>query len=34
MDTDELNHAFGAHILQNVPDLKVNVKNPDIKHAN
>ena len=31
LDTNELNHAFGAHILQNVPDLKVDVKNPDIK---
>ena len=30
MDTDELNHAFGAHILQNVSDLKVNVKKPDL----
>ena len=30
MDTNELNHAFGAHILQNVPDLKVDVKNPDL----
>ena len=30
MDTDELNHAFGAHILQNIPNLKVDVKNPDI----
>jgi tRNA uracil 4-sulfurtransferase len=30
MDTNELNHTFGAHILQNVPDLKVNVKNPDL----
>lgn len=30
METDELNHTFGAHILQNVPNLKVNVKQPDI----
>ena len=30
MDTNELNHAFGAHILQNVSDLKVDVKNPDL----
>ena len=30
MDTNELNHAFGAHVLQNVANLKVNVKNPDI----
>jgi tRNA uracil 4-sulfurtransferase len=30
MNTDELNHALGGYILQNVPNLKVNVKNPDI----
>ncbi|MCQ6274402.1 tRNA 4-thiouridine(8) synthase ThiI [Bacillus sp. V3B] len=30
METDELNHTFGAHMLQNVPNLKVNVKQPDI----
>jgi thiamine biosynthesis protein ThiI len=30
METDELNHTFGSHILQNVPNLKVNVKKPDI----
>lgn len=30
MDTDEMNHALGGHILQNVPDIKVNVKKPDI----
>jgi tRNA uracil 4-sulfurtransferase len=30
METDELNHLFGSHILQNVPDLKVKVKQPDI----
>jgi len=30
METDELNHTFGAHILQNVPNLKVDVKHPDI----
>jgi tRNA uracil 4-sulfurtransferase len=30
LDTNELNHAFGAHILQNVSDLKVDVKNPDL----
>ena len=30
METDELNHLFGAHILQNVPNLKVNVKQPDL----
>ena len=34
LDTNELNHAFGAHILQNVSDLKVDVKNPDINYAN
>ena len=30
MDTNELNHEFGAHVLQNVPNLKVDVKQPDI----
>ena len=30
MDTVELNHEFGGHILQNVPNLKVDVKKPDI----
>ena len=30
MDTDEVNHTFGSHILQNVPNLKVDVKQPDI----
>ena len=30
LDTNELNYAFGAHILQNVSDLKVDVKNPDL----
>lgn len=30
MDTDEMNHALGGHILQNVQDIKVNVKKPDI----
>ena len=30
MDTNELNHAFGSHVLQNVANLKVDVKNPDI----
>ncbi|MCR2821866.1 tRNA uracil 4-sulfurtransferase ThiI [Lederbergia panacisoli] len=29
-DTNGLNHAVGAHILINVEDIKVNVKNPDI----
>ncbi|MFE8704172.1 tRNA uracil 4-sulfurtransferase ThiI [Cytobacillus sp. FJAT-54145] len=30
LDTGELNHTFGAHLLKNIPDLTVNVKNPDI----
>ncbi|MDZ5472527.1 tRNA uracil 4-sulfurtransferase ThiI [Bacillus sp. 31A1R] len=30
LDTNELNHAFGSHLLKNIPNLKVNVKNPDI----
>ncbi|MBB6445721.1 tRNA uracil 4-sulfurtransferase ThiI [Bacillus benzoevorans] len=30
MDTDEMNHTLGGHILQNVPNIKVNVKKPDI----
>lgn len=30
LDTNELNQAFGAHFLKNVPNLKVDVKNPDI----
>ena len=30
MDTNELNHAFGGHILRNVPNVKVKVKGPDI----
>lgn len=30
MDTGELNHLFGSHILQNVPNVHVNVKEPDI----
>ncbi|MBS4176015.1 tRNA uracil 4-sulfurtransferase ThiI [Lederbergia citrea] len=29
-DTNGLNHAVGAHILINVEDIKVDVKNPDI----
>ncbi|WNS74605.1 tRNA uracil 4-sulfurtransferase ThiI [Bacillus sp. DTU_2020_1000418_1_SI_GHA_SEK_038] len=29
-DTNEVNHTFGTHLLKNVEDLKVNVKNPDI----
>ncbi|MBU8879737.1 tRNA 4-thiouridine(8) synthase ThiI [Bacillus sp. FJAT-29790] len=30
LNTEELNHTFGAHMLKNVPGLKVDVKNPDI----
>ena len=30
MDTNELNYVFGSHVLQNVPNLKVDVKRPDI----
>ncbi|MDP4087019.1 MAG: tRNA uracil 4-sulfurtransferase ThiI [Bacillota bacterium] len=30
LNTEELNHLFGAHLLINTPELKVNVKNPDI----
>nr|WP_263325415.1 tRNA uracil 4-sulfurtransferase ThiI [Neobacillus sp. Marseille-Q6967] len=30
LDTDGINHTFGAHILQNIPGIKVDVKNPDI----
>lgn len=30
LDTNELNHEFGAHLLKNVPNLKVDVKTPDI----
>ncbi|TKC15811.1 tRNA uracil 4-sulfurtransferase ThiI [Robertmurraya kyonggiensis] len=30
LDTNELNHTLGAHLLKNVPNLKVDVKNPDI----
>lgn len=30
LDTNELNYTFGSHLLKNVPDLKVDVKNPDI----
>src|SRR5690606_20171764 len=29
-DTNGLNHAVGAHILINVEDIKVDVKNPDL----
>lgn len=30
LDTDEINQAFGAHLLKNIPGIKVDVKNPDI----
>ncbi|WP_313799526.1 tRNA uracil 4-sulfurtransferase ThiI [Cytobacillus sp.] len=30
LDTNEINQAFGAHLLKNIPGLKVDVKNPDI----
>lgn len=30
VSTNEMNHLFGAHLLKNVPGLKVNVKNPTI----
>ncbi|MGX6443051.1 tRNA uracil 4-sulfurtransferase ThiI [Neobacillus sp. K501] len=30
LDTDGINQTFGAHLLQNIPGIKVNVKNPDI----
>lgn len=30
LDTNELNGIFGAHLLKNVPNLKVDVKKPDI----
>ncbi|WP_042354789.1 tRNA uracil 4-sulfurtransferase ThiI [Bacillus rubiinfantis] len=30
LNTDELNHNIGGYLLQNIPGLKVNVKNPDI----
>jgi thiamine biosynthesis protein ThiI len=30
MDTNEINQALGGHILANIPDIKVNVKKPDI----
>jgi tRNA uracil 4-sulfurtransferase len=30
LDTDEINHTFGAYLLQNIAGLKVNVKKPDI----
>ncbi|WP_175384356.1 tRNA uracil 4-sulfurtransferase ThiI [Bacillus sp. FJAT-27225] len=30
LDTDGINQEFGAHMLKNIPGLKVKVKNPDI----
>ncbi|MDE5052326.1 tRNA 4-thiouridine(8) synthase ThiI [Niallia taxi] len=30
LDTSELNHFFGSHILKNIPGIKVDVKKPDI----
>lgn len=30
LNTDEINHTLGAHLLINVPGLKVDVKKPDI----
>ncbi|MEH7108204.1 MULTISPECIES: tRNA uracil 4-sulfurtransferase ThiI [Bacillaceae] len=30
LDTNELNHAIGGHLLFNIPGLKVDVRNPDI----
>lgn len=30
LNTDETNHTIGGHLLQNIPDLKVDVRNPDI----
>lgn len=30
LNTDEVNHTLGAHLLINVPGLKVDVKKPDI----
>jgi tRNA uracil 4-sulfurtransferase len=30
MGTDEINREFGAHLLINIPGMKVQVKNPDI----
>jgi thiamine biosynthesis protein ThiI len=31
LNTDEMNHTFGSHLLRNIPGLKVDVKNPDIE---
>ncbi|MEH7074741.1 tRNA uracil 4-sulfurtransferase ThiI [Neobacillus drentensis] len=30
LDTDGINRAIGGHLLQNIPKLKVDMKNPDI----
>jgi thiamine biosynthesis protein ThiI len=30
LDTDGINHTIGGYLLQNIPGMKVNVKNPDI----
>ncbi|MFE8697025.1 tRNA uracil 4-sulfurtransferase ThiI [Cytobacillus sp. FJAT-53684] len=30
LDTNGVNQTFGAHLLKNIPGLKVDVKNPDI----
>ncbi|MHC0037350.1 tRNA uracil 4-sulfurtransferase ThiI [Pseudoneobacillus sp. C159] len=30
MSSDQINHEFGAHLLINIPGIKVNVKKPDI----
>jgi tRNA uracil 4-sulfurtransferase len=30
LDTEGINHTFGGHILENIPGIRVNVKNPDI----
>lgn len=30
LDTNEINQIFGAHLLKNIPELKVDVKKPDI----
>lgn len=30
LTTDEINHSIGGHLLQNIPGLKVDVRNPDI----
>lgn len=30
LSTEEIHHTFGSHLLKNVPNLKVDVKKPDI----